>query len=246
MADVVQQSTADVAGVAGTVDASQARLVATGLTKQFFRKGREQARYFDAVAGVDIALAPGELVVLMGRSGGGKSTLLNMLAGLLEPTEGSVVCEGTSLYTLGDEELSRFRNQHMGVIPQGQTPLHSLTVVQNVMLPYLMYRADDELEARALELLERLGIGQLADAYPSELSGGEMRRMAIARALVCQPGVVLADEPTSDLDDENTRTVLAMLRAAADEGAAVLVAAHDREALAYADRVLRIDAGAFA
>ena len=218
-------------------------LVAQGVTKKFFRKGREEAQWFDAVSGVDVSLAPGEFVVLMGRSGGGKSTLLNMLAGLLAPNEGCVQLNGQDLYALSDDELSRLRNEYIGVVPQGQTPLHSLTVVQNVTLPYLMYRADDGVEARALELLESLGIRHLADSYPSELSGGEMRRMAIARALVCNPAVVLADEPTSDLDDENTRIVLQKLRDVADAGAAVLVATHDQAAMPFADRTLRIDGG---
>ena len=218
-------------------------LVAQGVTKKFFRKGREEAQWFDAVSGADVSLAPEEFVVLMGRSGGGKSTLLNMLAGLLAPNEGCVQLNGQDLYALSDDELSRLRNEYIGVVPQGQTPLHSLTVVQNVTLPYLMYRADDGVEARALELLESLGIRHLADSYPSELSGGEMRRMAIARALVCNPAVVLADEPTSDLDDENTRIVLQKLRDVADAGAAVLVATHDQAAIPFADRTLRIDGG---
>ena len=218
-------------------------LVAQGVTKKFFRKGREEAQWFDAVSGADVSLAPGEFVVLMGRSGGGKSTLLNMLAGLLAPNEGCVQLNVQDLYALSDDELSRLRNEHIGVVPQGQTPLHSLTVVQNVTLPYLMYRADDGVEARALELLESLGIRHLADSYPSELSGGEMRRMAIARALICSPSVVLADEPTSDLDDENTRIVLQKLRDVADAGAAVLVATHDQAAIPFADRTLRIDGG---
>ena len=218
-------------------------LVAQGVTKKFFRKGREEAQWFDAVSEADVSLAPGEFVVLMGRSGGGKSTLLNMLAGLLAPNEGCVQLNVQDLYALSDDELSRLRNEHIGVVPQGQTPLHSLTVVQNVTLPYLMYRADDGVEARALELLESLGIRHLADSYPSELSGGEMRRMAIARALICSPSVVLADEPTSDLDDENTRIVLQKLRDVADAGAAVLVATHDQAAIPFADRTLRIDGG---
>ena len=222
---------------------ADARLVAQGISKQFFRKGRESAQYFDAVAATDLSLAPGEFVVLMGRSGSGKSTLLNMLAGLLAPTVGTVLLEGRDLYALSDDELSRVRNQSIGVIPQGQTPLHSLTVVQNVALPYLMYQPDDGIEARALELLDTLGIRNLADSYPSELSGGELRRMAIARALACNPVVLLADEPTSDLDDENTREVLRLLRKAADEGAAVLVATHDQEARTFADRTLRMNAG---
>ena len=219
---------------------------AKGLTKQFFRKSRNSAQHFDAVSNVSLDLNAGELVVLMGRSGGGKSTLLNMLAGLLAPTSGQVFIGDTDLYTLDDEQLSRLRNERIGVVPQGQTPLHSLSVVQNVTLPYSMYRTGERIESRALELLERMDIRALADSYPCELSGGEMRRMAIARALICQPDVLLADEPTSDLDDENTQIVLGLLREAADAGAAVLVATHDREALAFTNRVLRIDAGVLA
>jgi len=218
-------------------------LKAANLTKKFFRKGRQEAQWFDAVSGVDLELTSGEFVVLMGRSGGGKSTLLNMLGGLLEPSEGTVTLAGDDLYALSDAELSRVRNERIGVVPQGQTPLHSLTVAQNVTLPYLMYRADDGVEDRALELLESLGIRQLADSYPSELSGGEMRRMAIARALICNPAVVLADEPTSDLDDENTQIVLQKLRDVANAGTAVLVATHDQAAIPFADRVIRIDGG---
>ena len=216
---------------------------AENLRKQFFRKGREAARNFDAVAGVSLELSAGELVELVGRSGSGKSTLLNMIAGLAVPTEGSVILEGQDLYALNDAELSKVRNATYGVVPQGQTALYNLTVVQNVKLPYLMYRSDDGVDDRAMELLSTLGIADLAEAYPSELSGGEMRRMAIARALICNPKVVLADEPTGDLDDENTIVVLESLRSIADAGAAVLVVTHEQAAEQYADRILRMDAG---
>lgn len=216
---------------------------AKGLRRQFFRKGRESARYFDAVANVSLELRAGELVALRGRSGSGKSTLLNMLSGLLEPTEGHVELDGIDLYSLSDAELSRVRNGKIGVVPQGQTMLHALSAIENVKLPYLMYRADDGAEARAMDLLGQLGVGHLADAYPRELSGGEMRRVAIARALVCGPCVVLADEPTGDLDDENTETVLSLLRHVADEGAAVLVVTHEAAVERYADRVLNMAAG---
>ena len=220
------------------------RIQTKGACKQFFRKGRESARYFNAVAPTDFQLASGELVVLKGRSGSGKSTLLNMMAGLLAPSEGTVLVDGQDLYALDDAALSRLRNERIGVIPQGQTALHSLTVGQNVTLPYLMYRKDDGAEQRAQELLESLGIGELVDSYPSELSGGEMRRMAVARSLMCHPGIVLADEPTGDLDDENTEIVLSTLRRIADEGAAVLLVTHEQSADARADRLLRMDAGA--
>ena len=216
---------------------------AEGLRRRFFRKGRESARYFDAVANASLQLHAGELVALRGRSGSGKSTLLNLVSGLLEPTEGRVELDGVDLYSLSDAELSRLRNEKIGVVPQGQTLLHALSAIENVKLPYVMYRADDGAEARAMELLGQLGVAHLADAHPRELSGGEMRRVAIARALVCGPCVVLADEPTSDLDDENTEAVLSLLRRVADEGAAVLVVTHEAAVERVADRVLRMDAG---
>ena len=219
------------------------RLEACGACKKFFRKGRESARFFDAVAPTDLQLAAGEVVVLGGRSGSGKSTLLNMMAGLLVPSEGKVTFDGQDLYELDDAALSRLRNEHIGVIPQGQTALYSLSVVQNLTLPYLMYRDDDGCEDRALELLDKLGIRQLADCYPAELSGGELRRVCVARALMCAPDVLLADEPTGNLDDASTKDVLEMLRAIADGGAAVLVVTHEQLARTYADRVLHMDAG---
>lgn len=216
---------------------------ARGACKRFFRKSRESAQYFDAVAPVDFTLSAGELVVMKGRSGGGKSTLLNMMAGLLEPSEGEIFLDGQSLYALDDAALSKLRNERIGVIPQGQTALHNLSVVQNVTLPHLMYRQDDGIETRACELLDSLGIAHLADSYPSELSGGEMRRMAVARALICKPQVVLADEPTGDLDDENTAVVLSTLRRIADEGTAVLLVTHEQAADSFADRLVRMNAG---
>ena len=224
---------------------AEIRLEARDAAKKFFRKTRESAQDFYAVHPTSLALGAGEVVVLKGRSGSGKSTLLNMMAGLLVPSEGGVWLDGADLYALSDTELSRRRNEAIGVIPQGHTALHSLTALQNVMLPHVMYR-ENGAEARALELLERLGIRGLADCFPSELSGGEVRRVAVARALVCDPAVVLADEPTGDLDDENTTVVLQTLRDVADAGAAVLLVTHEQAADAYADRVLRMDAGKIA
>jgi len=216
-------------------------LQAEGVSRQFFRTTK-LSNVFYAVKETDFALEPGRLLEITGRSGSGKSTLLNLLAGLLEPTTGKVLLDGTDLYQLSDGERSRLRNQSMGIIPQGQTGLHSLTVLENVKLPWLLY-GEGAPEDRALELLERVGILDLKNAYPNELSGGEMRRLAIARALVRNPGVILADEPTGDLDDENTKAVLSLLRQAADNGAAVLLVTHEREAASYADRIYRMNDG---
>lgn len=216
-------------------------LRAEGVSRRFFR-GSGEANFFYAVQKTDFTLPAGSLTEITGRSGSGKSTLLNLLAGLLEPSEGKVYLDGIDLYSLGDGPRSELRNRSIGIVPQGQTGLHSLTVLENVKLPFLLYGETASDEA-ALELLERFDIAGLRDAYPNELSGGEMRRLAIARALIRKPSVLLADEPTGDLDDENTRTVLSQLRRAADEGTAVLLVTHEREAAAYADGIYRMERG---
>ena len=216
-------------------------LRAEQVTRRFLRKSK-QSNVFWAVRETDLTLEPGRLVEITGRSGSGKSTLLNMLAGLLEPTSGKVWLDDRDLYAMEDGERSRLRNRCVGVIPQGQTGLGSLTVLENVLLPCLLYGGPAP-ETEAMALLERMGIAHLRDARPGELSGGELRRMAIARALIRGPGVLLADEPTGDLDDKNTAAVLSLLRQAADEGRAVLLVTHEREAEAYADRILRMDGG---
>lgn len=217
-------------------------LRAEKVTRQYFRQNKG-SNVFVAVQGTDFALHSGELIEIIGRSGSGKSTLLNMLAGLLEPTSGAVYLDDTDIYALSDGERSRFRNAHIGVIPQGQTGLHSLTVMENVLLPFMMYGFETGAEDYAAELLGRVGIADLKNAYPNELSGGEMRRLAIARALVKKPEVLLCDEPTGDLDDENTQAVLRLLRQAADNGTAVLLVTHEKEAAAYADQIYRMNAG---
>lgn len=217
-------------------------LRAVGICKEFLRGSGETNR-FQAVRETDLTLTGGTLTLLTGRSGSGKSTLLNMLAGLLSPTAGKVYLDGTDLYAMPDKALSRLRCEKIGVIPQGQTALHSLTVLENVCLPYTLYgEAAHEDEARAL--LEELDIAALADARPAELSGGELRRTAIARAMLRRPAVLLADEPTADLDDENTAVVFGYLRRAAEQGAAVLAVTHETDAAQYADRVLRMHSGA--
>ena len=216
-------------------------LQAEGIRREFLRESRG-TNCFVAVETTDLRLEAGTLTVLTGRSGSGKSTLLNMLAGLLQPSSGRVLLGGEDLYALPDRALSRLRNEKIGVIPQGQTALHGMTVLQNVCLPYTLYgAAPHEDDARAL--LSRLDIGALADEMPASLSGGELRRVAIARAMLRKPLLLLADEPTADLDDENTAAVFGILREAAKDGAAVFVVTHERDAADYADRVLRMHAG---
>lgn len=208
---------------------------ATGLTKEFAR-ARGGKRLFTAVHPLDIGLEERQLTVVSGHSGSGKSTLANMLAGILTPTAGHVRLDGTDLYSLRDEELSRLRNERIGLVPQGHTALRALTVLDNVLLPSVLYSKNEAPADRARELLSAVGLEGLADAAPTELSGGELRRMAIARALLMDPAIVIADEPTAGLDSANATTVLTLLRDAADRGTAILVVSHEAETQRFADR----------
>ncbi len=217
-------------------------LRATSLSMRYFRKSG-QANNFFAVRDVSLELHPGEVVLLTGRSGSGKTTLLHMLAGLLTPAEGRVWLDDVDLYALPDGALSRLRNARFGVIPQGRSAVDTLTVLENVLLPGQLRGEKGDAE-NALRWLEALGIADLRDARPAELSGGELRRMAIARALAGDPEIILADEPTGDLDDENTAAVLALLRkAAVEEGKTVMLVTHDNEALPCGTRVYRMESG---
>lgn len=217
-------------------------LEATGLSKEFAR-ARGGKRVFTAVHPMDFGLDERQLTVISGHSGSGKSTLLTMLAGILTPTAGHVHVDGTDLYALRDEERSRLRNARIGLVPQGNTALRALTVLDNVLLPSVLYSRDEAPAARGRELLTTVGLADLAEAKPTELSGGELRRMAIARALLMEPSIVLADEPTAGLDSANATAVLTLLRDAANAGAAVLVVSHETEARHFADRSYTMEDG---
>ena len=221
------------------------KLKAEKTSRRYMRKTGE-ANFFDAVRCADMTLESGRLTVLMGRSGSGKTTLLHMLAGLLQPTEGKVWLGDTELYALEDEKLSRLRNERIAVIPQGRSAVDTLTVKENILLPAMLYTKEkngNALLMKAERLMEELGIQSLAEAWPAELSGGELRRMAIARALIGKPDFILADEPTGDLDDENTDRVLNLLQKTAKEGAGVLLVTHESDAFSWADETWRMDAG---
>lgn len=217
-------------------------LIAEQVSKRYFRK-TGQANWFEAVRETCLTLSPGSLTVLTGRSGSGKTTLLHMLSGLLPPTSGTVSLDGTDLYSLDDRALSALRNEKIAVIPQGRSGIETLTVRENILLPDLLFhRPPREEEAEAW--MRRLRIDHLRDVRPAELSGGELRRMAVARALTRNTPVLLADEPTGDLDRENAETVLAILRDQAEkERKIVLLVTHEQEARAFAGRLLEMDGG---
>lgn len=227
------------------------------VTREFKRKNRK----FIAVDNVDFSLKSGDFAAIVGKSGNGKSTLLNMIAGLLKPTRGSVTIFGCniSLPSISDEQISAIRAKNIGFVTQSQTLLANLNVLDNVILPVMLARAsskrvDDSaqklelndyasLTLRAMDLLKRLNVDDLAHCYPRELSGGEMRRVMIARALINKPRLLILDEPTGDLDSQNTQTVVSLLRDCAASGAAVLVVTHDESVAASANSVYTMDSG---
>ncbi len=213
------------------------------IKKEFIRK-KTDTNVFTAVRETDISLEPGKLTVITGRSGSGKSTLLNMLSGILMPDSGTVCYDDINIYEMSDRDLSRFRNRNTGYIPQGSSAVSSLNVRENILLPAMFGGNDIRIDDRELDaMMEKLSVYELAGVMPDELSGGELRRMAVARALILKPAVIYADEPTGDLDDENTKIVFSMLREAADAGACVLLVTHESDAAGYADVMYRMDAG---
>jgi putative ABC transport system ATP-binding protein len=190
--------------------------------------------------GIDLTLAPGDYVAVMGESGIGKSTLLNLIAGLDRPDAGTIAIDGVDLAALGDDALTVLRRERMGFVFQAFHVLSYLTVAQNVALPLsLIGTPDAEATARVAAILDAVALGDRASSMPRELSGGELQRVAIARALVHRPRLVLADEPTGNLDADSASQVLTLLRdQVKTNGAASILVTHSLAAAATADRVL--------
>jgi putative ABC transport system ATP-binding protein len=200
------------------------------------------------LAGADLEVAAGEWVAIVGESGSGKSTLLNLVAGLDRPDAGEVLLEGRALDFRDDDALALWRRKHVGFVFQAFHLLPYLTVAENVALPLaLLGHAKGERETRALAALESVGLATFGERRPATLSGGEMQRAAIARALVHRPSLLLADEPTGNLDAANAAGVLDCLAAAVKEArASALMVTHSPVAAARADRVLRLSGGRLA
>ena len=211
---------------------------ARGVVKAY-GQGRAALRILD---GLDLDLHTGELVAVTGRSGSGKSTLLNVMGALDRVDAGSVEVCGVRLDGASERELAPLRRDRIGFVFQAFHLLPELTGLENVLLPARLDGRRPSLR-RGLELVEQLGLRAAAERLPAVLSGGEQQRLAIARALVNDPLLVLADEPTGNLDAESGETVLELLRAIADEGRAVLLVTHEREATRRANRVLRLEDG---
>ena len=214
-------------------------LEAQKLVKEYNRRGKT----FRAVDDIDFTIEPGDFVMIEGESGSGKTTFLNLLTGLTDPTSGAVIIDGRSLKETGDKEISKIRNQKIKYIPQGESLLSALTVRENILFPFTIGGLERPSEERLLEVSDKLGITDLLDEYPSDLSGGKMRRATIARAVINKPSLIIADEPTGSLDSANTFKVMEIFRDIASEGTAVIVVTHQKETLGYATRVLEMDQG---
>ena len=198
-----------------------------------------------ALAGVDLDVAEGEYVVVFGRSGAGKTTLLNLLGGLDRPSDGSVSVDGVDLAGLGRDRLAALRRDHIGFVFQTFGLLAELTAAENVEVPLRLRRAPaEDRDARVRAALELVGLGLRGRHFPDQLSGGEQQRVAIARALVAEAPLVLADEPTSQLDSANSHAVAAILRDLVDtRGLTAVVTTHDPIVVAAADRTIELDDG---
>ena len=212
-----------------------------GITKSY----QEGDRRHVVLDGVDLRVEPGELIVLLGKSGSGKSTLLNLLAGIDQPDAGRVVIAGTDLTGLGERDRTIFRRRRIGFIFQFFNLLPTLTVIENLLLPLELESAVGENEKmRSLEMLSAVGLADRADSFPDRLSGGERQRVAVARGLIHRPNLILADEPTGNLDVETGVEVIELLdRLTRQAGRTLFMATHSREVIGVADRVLTVEHG---
>lgn len=193
------------------------------LTKCFSRQNRS----FEAVDHVSFTLSAGEMAVLTGPSGCGKSTLFHLLCGITRPDSGQIFFEDQEITHLSSRDFAVLRAEKISYVLQGDSLLPNFTVLENIVLPHQLYAPDRPLSQPAQALLAQFGLAEMAEELPANLSGGERRRVAIARAIVHEPRLIIADEPTSDLDDENAAMIMDIFEAQAAAGRAVLISTHD-------------------
>ena len=223
---------------AQTVHSTPAKAVDMLVVRDLHKSIRNGARMVDILKGIDFAIPRGQFAAIMGSSGSGKSTLLGLLAGLDTPSSGDVFVNGTAISYLPEDKLAQVRGRSIGFVFQSYQLIPTLTALENVLLPYEL-NADNMADgkARALSLLESVGLSDRLDHYPVQLSGGEQQRVALARAFVLRPPIVLADEPTGNLDSANGAHILELLlNLNKTEGTTLVLVTHDPVLATYADR----------
>jgi putative ABC transport system ATP-binding protein len=221
---------------------SQTPVIETSKVTKVYEMGSNKVF---ALRGVDLTVMPGEMIAIMGSSGSGKSTLMNILGCLDVPTEGSYRLDGVRVDGQTKNQLADLRNQKLGFVFQGFNLLARTSAIDNVELPLLYDRTGRKLDTRALaaESLRRVGLGDRLDHQPSELSGGQQQRVAIARALVTQPKLLLADEPTGNLDSRMTVEVMSLFQELNDQGITIMLVTHEPDVAQYAKRVVEVRDG---
>jgi putative ABC transport system ATP-binding protein len=198
----------------------------------------------EALRGVDISIEAGEFITIMGQSGSGKSTLLSVLGGMNHPTSGDVEMAGVKLYELPGEKLADFRAQNLGFVFQSFHLITYLTAIENVMLPLTIVKMSTPAKKNAAQkALERVGLGSKTDRLPNQLSGGEQERVAIARAIVNNPHILLADEPTGNLDSKTSEDIMTLFRDLNAAGQTVVMVTHNPDNGAYSDRTISLKDG---
>ena len=205
-----------------------------------FQKGSLEVQI---LRGVTLNIHKGEFVSIMAPSGMGKSTLLNILGCLDKPTSGSYILDGVPVHDMDDDELSRMRNQKIGFVFQSFHLLPRMTAWENVILPLIYGDFDGDMKKRAIELLGSIGLADRVDHLPRELSGGQQQRVAIARALIHSPSIILADEPTGNLDSTSGQEVMKIFHELHDRGTTMVVVTHDKEVALQADRIIEMKDG---
>lgn len=198
-----------------------------------------------AVAGVSFTIPPGEFLVVTGRSGCGKTTLLNIIAGLARPTSGNIVIDDIDIWTLDDKAISALRNEKMGFMFQVPSLIPTLTVIDNVVVPTMFTGKENQGDVyeRAAEALESVGLSHKVDAFPRYLSAGEEKRVVIARAIINRPPILLADEPTANLDELTEKEVMALLERIHGEGTTIILVTHHPSLIGYGTRHLTMADG---
>ena len=210
------------------------------LYREYERKNKTK---FNAVEDISFSLKKGSLTGITGPSGSGKSTLFHLLSGLVKPTSGDIILNDRSICNLNENELSHMRNSEIGYIMQGANLIPNLTIIENICLPMAFSSKENNTLERGRKLLKEFGLENMENEFPANISGGEQKRVSIARTFAQNPSLIIADEPTSNLDDENSIIIMDFFKKMCNKGMTILFSTHEKELLSYADRVLTISKG---